>query len=361
MITNTESVTKYDLIALLNLTDEKISYVDRSYVYRAVNDAYVRTFGFPNEEIIGKKIWEILGEEIFEAIVKPKMLRAFEGEHIAYESWFDFPDAPRAYLFVRYTPIYNEAGEINGVAVTTTDITERKKLEEERAIFEKMMMDRERIAQLGDILAMIAHEWRTPLQTLNTYLMLLQDADDTQKQAILDRCEELNAYLSETIEHINDVYQNDHNGEKTKTSFLDYVNRAIGIFRYRMQKEAVSVVLNVDEQCQSDHGEIMVHLFVIFIENALDAFTQINQPNKTITINIRCSEKEAIIEILDNGEGIRANIAHALFNAGVSTKKPYGKGYGLYIARKIITDQFKGELLLVEKDDGGHFKIVLPL
>jgi len=357
MIPNHETITKDDLINLLNLTDDKISYVDQDYTYRALNKAYVDTFKLPLEQIIGKKVWEIVGENVFDTIIKPKMDKAFQGETIVYESWFDFPTAKKAYLIVRYTPIKDSLGAIVGVAVTSSDITERKKLEDERAYYDKIMIDRARNAKLGDMLAMIAHEWRTPLHTLSTYLLRLND-NPSNKKEIFDRCEELIGNLSQTIENVNLFYQNK---EIPETPLSDHIHHAISLLHYRIRKENVEIKLVLDPRCKyHNHGAILVHLFVIFIENSLDVLTLSLSDDKTVTIRTQCSPTTITIDIKDSGSGIDKSISQHIFDPGFSTKGTSENGYGLFIAKKIITESLKGEISLVRSKKGAHFRIVMP-
>lgn len=125
---NEESLNKY--AAILAASHDHMSLIDRHYIYQAVNPAYVYHFGKSAEEIIGRSIAELHGEEIFAAI-RPNIDRALEGEHINYQAWFDFPLAGRRYMDVCYEPYFLEGGRIGGMVVSSRDITERKEAEEE--------------------------------------------------------------------------------------------------------------------------------------------------------------------------------------------------------------------------------------
>lgn len=358
MIPTQDPLSKDNLLRLLNLTDDRISYVDKEYVYRAVNQTYVSTFNRPIEQIIGKKIWEVIGKAIFETTIKPKLDRAFQGEAVTYESWFEFESGERAYLIVKYIPIYDDSQEIAGVAVTASDITARKKLEDERVAYEKLLLDRERTAQLGDMLAMIAHEWRTPLHTLSTYLLRLYETESQNSFEILRRCEELIGDLSNTINEIHSFYQT----KPIETlPLIDHIRHALALMRYRMKKENVQLCLDVDERCTyTNHSAILIHLFVIFLDNALDALSMITVQPHEITIQARCDSDFLCIDIIDNGEGIADSLKHTIFDPGFSTKGVKGTGYGLYIAKKIVCDHLKGEITLIDSSKGAHFRILFP-
>jgi PAS domain S-box-containing protein len=358
-----EHISKYGLIDLINQTDDKLSLVDRDYIYRAVNQAYVRTFSRPIEEIIGKPVWDIIGRNVFETVARPYLQRALSGEEIRYEAWFDFPDAGRSYLIVRYSPALDENGEVYGVVVTSTDITERKQLEEEKLFYERSMLDQARMAQLGEMITFIAHQWRGPLNTLSSYLLRLRMTPEpsakTANEEILERCESLIEQLSLSIEDLYTIYR--PNGSANTIELRNIIDHAVTLLQYRLDSQhiAVSVEFGGTHAAASYRSEF-VQVLVVFIENAVEALTRSNQPHKQITIRVRSEDTATSVDIIDNGEGIDTAVEKTLFEAGVTTKASHEHGYGLFFARKIIAEQMGGSVRLIPGARGGHFHIVIP-
>ena len=107
-----------------------MSLVDRDYVYRVVSDEYLRACGLRRDQIEGRRVWEILGREMFDSLVKPHLDRCLAGEVVAYEAWFQHPALGRTYRTVLYLPVLDEFGAVTGVIVNSTDITKRKLAEQ---------------------------------------------------------------------------------------------------------------------------------------------------------------------------------------------------------------------------------------
>jgi PAS domain S-box-containing protein len=99
-----------------------MSFVDRDYRYRFVNDTYARYAKRPRHEIIGLTVAELLGQEAFERAVKPHLDRCFEGENVHYQAWFDVPQEGFKYMDVGYYPVYDDE-HIAGAVVNSRDIT----------------------------------------------------------------------------------------------------------------------------------------------------------------------------------------------------------------------------------------------
>jgi len=112
-----------------NTVPALISYVDRDLRYRTCNEAYLKWFGVSREDVIGKSVREILGEEAWSA-VRPHVEAGFAGETVDYEIEVNYLRAGRRWIHAVYTPHRNALGEVIGLVVMVTDITARKRAEE---------------------------------------------------------------------------------------------------------------------------------------------------------------------------------------------------------------------------------------
>ncbi|MGA0199262.1 MAG: PAS domain S-box protein, partial [Prochlorotrichaceae cyanobacterium] len=108
---------------IISTTQDLMSFVDRNYQYRLVNDAYAQRFGRSKAELIGCTPEEIIGTEMFQEVVKPHLDRCLEGEQIHYQAWFNFADQKQHYLDVLYAPYRESEGEVTGAVVSVRDFT----------------------------------------------------------------------------------------------------------------------------------------------------------------------------------------------------------------------------------------------
>jgi PAS domain S-box-containing protein len=129
---------------IVSTVSDPISYLDRNWVYRAVNETYARYAKKPRKEIIGLSVAELLGREVFVEQVKPHLDRCLAGEEVHYQAWFPVPGESARYMDVGYYPVQDDDGLVTGVVVASRDMTERKKTEE------ALMRERDLVSQVMD-------------------------------------------------------------------------------------------------------------------------------------------------------------------------------------------------------------------
>ena len=107
-----------------------ISYVDADYRYQLANRTYERWFGLAPEQIRGRHVSEVLGEDAWQA-VQPHMRQALAGEEVTYEQELPYRGSGPRWVRVTYSPDHGDSGEIRGFVVLVNDISARKQAEME--------------------------------------------------------------------------------------------------------------------------------------------------------------------------------------------------------------------------------------
>ena len=115
----------------LEASDEMVTVLDRHYIFRMVNDAYLKRRRTAREKIIGTSIIDAIGEDAFHAI-KPHLDACFQGEAVEYEMVKESKSLGRRHLLVRYNPARSDSGRIDRVVSVIKDITAVKRAEEDR-------------------------------------------------------------------------------------------------------------------------------------------------------------------------------------------------------------------------------------
>jgi len=111
---------------IVSATSDGIAFVDRNYVYQAVNQPYLDRHQKTADQIIGHAVVELVGEATFEQVIKPRLDAALAGGPVHHHSWFTYPELGRRFLETIYTPYQEPDGSISGVVVTIRDETDRK-------------------------------------------------------------------------------------------------------------------------------------------------------------------------------------------------------------------------------------------
>ena len=107
-------------------SEELISAVNRQYDYSLVNEAFLRYHCLNRDQVIGRNIVEIIGEEIFESIIKPNAERCFKGEPVDFEMKHYYPEYGERYMQMSNYPLKNNDGEMTGMVVVARDVTVSK-------------------------------------------------------------------------------------------------------------------------------------------------------------------------------------------------------------------------------------------
>ena len=136
--------------SVIESSNDLVSLVDRNFVYRIVNSTYLDYFQVKKQDIEGKHVADLLGTDAFEKIIKPRMLKSLAGEVVQYDEWFEFAAGNRRYMHVSYYPQRAADGTIDGVAVSSSDITEIKLAEQALNRNEERLKEAQRIASFGN-------------------------------------------------------------------------------------------------------------------------------------------------------------------------------------------------------------------
>jgi len=144
--------------AMLNALPAMVGYWDSDLRNRMANDAYIEYFGMSPQEIRGKHIEEVLGHDLYEKN-RPYVEGALAGKPQLFDREIPIPSGEVRYTQASYIPDLVD-GEVRGFFVLVTDITERRRIEEEVEHSRARLAEAERLARLG------SWEWDIPNKRL---------------------------------------------------------------------------------------------------------------------------------------------------------------------------------------------------
>jgi signal transduction histidine kinase len=255
------------------------------------------------------------------------------------------------------------------VTQTTQELAEKNEalLEEIRINKEKdkQLLQQSRLAQMGEMIAMIAHQWRQPLAAISSASLVLRmkaEKGDLNKEHIIKKTEDILDYsqhLSSTIDDFRDFFK--PTKEKVRTNFISLVESALNIIGTSLDNHGITIIRDFNSTSTfSSYSNELKQVILNLIKNAEDIMLENEVDNPTIEISIYNDMDSIVLEIKDNGGGIPEDIFDLIFDPYFSTKdNQNGTGLGLYMSKTIIEEHCKGQLSVKNSDKGAVFKIVL--
>ena len=244
---------------------------------------------------------------------------------------------------------------------------ERRVSEEVKAHREKenMMIQQAKMAAMGDMISMIAHQWRQPLNQMSYVFMNIEGAyeyDELTQKYLDDKLKEgtqLLEFMSHTINDFRDFFRPDKEREKV------YINEVLDSAISLIQKslDVHNITLEKSFTCKTPiliYRNELVQVILNLIKNAKDVLVERAVESPIIVVELRESSNEVVIDISDNGGGVDSELVEKIFDPYFSTKsKSNGTGLGLYMSKMIIQEHFNATLVLKNSEAGACFEIRL--
>lgn len=239
---------------------------------------------------------------------------------------------------------------------------QRQEIKEKNAI----LFHQSRHAAMGEMISMIAHQWRQPLNTLaiiiqNLYFQhKLGQWDNESFEQSHDQFNEHLQYMSKTIDDFRNYYKNDET--KRPENIGEIVELALRLCDVFLKYAKIKIILTVstDKMGYLSKNEL-IQVLMNLIKNAHDAIVERGISTGEIIINVEGANNAITISVCDNAGGISTSISDKIFEPYFSTKSENGTGLGLYMSKSIIEDHFKGTLTFQNIDSGSCFIITLPI
>ena len=285
----------------------------------------------------GKPLEEVeLPREFRDAVVSAHAARSIINRREL--SWGD-GDAHSVGLSM--TPLFAEDGRFLGSLTLFTDLREVRTLE-------TRVRDLETLAQLGEMSAGIAHEFRNSLSTISGYLRLAQK--ETLPQTAGNRVKEAEREASSLAGTVGALlnFAKPMHPEFEEVDLLEIARTVAD--RMRDGSAAIPVEVRGGATMVMGDRRLLDRVVENVVRNAIEATTMKEGESRPVEVVVS-EDHQAIVRVIDHGPGIDPAVAARLFLPFQSTK-PTGLGLGLALARKIVL-LHGGDLTLTSSPDGG--------
>ena len=367
---------------LFNSSGVGIFIVDKNRKILEANEALCKMFGYSYEELINQSAEYLhVSNERYQNFAKIAFNKVLNNEPLNLE--YEFKRKDGIHFWVR---IAGDSMDSNReVLWTVTDITQRVEVEKEIKYLntklnieikqqlsvlrekDRQLQYQARLAKMGEMLSMIAHQWRQPLTAISattSYMFGKLVVDEFNKDEFIDELQHIEDYskhLSKTIDDFRNFFK--PNKQKEDTTLEAIINTTLAIVNPLLSNNNVSV--KIDYRCNeminsyaNEIGQVVLNL----IKNAEDVLVEKKIQNPTINIKTYKKNNNAVFEISDNGGGIPNKIIDRIFDQYFTTKTTQdGTGVGLCMSKTIIEDNCKGTLNVKNEEKGALFIVSIPL
>ena len=349
------------LESIVNDSADVIFSLDTERRVRSWNRAAEQVFGWRADEILGKS---------FTLLVPPELLAAGELDRIDREvqcsGRYHFEtvrlakDGRRVPVEVSVSLLRDPQGNTLGRSAILRDITERKRLEEEK-------LRAERLAVIGAMSARLAHEIRNPLSSILLNVELVRDEIETLTKNNAATGDESRALLTSLdsevrrIQRVTEDYLKFASMPKPQRDTIqinDVLSQGLAFMESLFGAMEVVVSMHLDPKLpavNADEGQLWQAILNL-VRNALEAMPQ----GGTLTVRTERREGRAVVTISDTGKGMSEEERQQIFKPFFSTKAG-GTGLGLPLTQQIVTEHGGTIHCASAPERGTTFVIELPV
>ncbi|MDV6237061.1 PAS domain S-box protein [Leptospira ellisii] len=231
---------------------------------------------------------------------------------------------------------------------------------------EKTMIVRSRLADMGEMIGNIAHQWRQPLNAIG---LLVQDVDYVFASGGLDekylsqntkKIMELLEQMSATIDDFRNYFR--PNKTKERFSLKTVINKTISLIGESLKNQNIRIYFEPEEDYEvfgfpNEFSQVILNV----LGNSRDAISENKPGDPEIRAEIRKEGDLKVVLLSDNGGGIAPEILEKLFQPYFTTKdQGKGTGIGLYMSKSIIENNMGGRIQARNYGGGALIRIELP-
>lgn len=388
----TIGIFKFDLFKLAPIALQKI--VDRisdGYVVLSddnaiidFNQTFLNTFQLKAETLRSNNFIDFLEDRETNKSTISKIERSIQkanttNETISFEQHFS---EIKKYFKIEITPINSENSSL-GTLFLFKDITQHKEDMQTIKNNQEILMERERLAGLGQLIGGIAHNLKTPIMSIAGAVQGLENLIHEYEESIDDPLvnsqdhhdiakdmEEWIPKIRAHLEYMSDIITTVKgqavalvNNEDDSFTVGELIKRVNILMKHELKNAYIymNVLMKIDEN-QTLKGDVnsLVQVVNNIISNAIQAYD--GKHDQNIELEITKKGNDVIFSITDFAGGLPKEVQDKLFKEMITTKGKNGTGLGLYMSYSNIKAHFGGDITYeTENGKGTTFNIIIPI
>jgi signal transduction histidine kinase len=230
-----------------------------------------------------------------------------------------------------------------------------------------ILYNQSKSAQMGEMLSMIAHQWRQPLNSISIAsinLEIKQESGELSSEEFLKYTtfiQDQSQNMSKVIDDFMNFFKPDQ--ESVSFVFDEMIDDLRSLMGIQLKNRNIDLVCSTkgDTHLVGSKKEL-VHILINLIANARDAYEQSPKDIQTIEVQMdNTQDDKTVILVTDHAGGISNGIIDRIFDPYFTTKdQGKGTGIGLYMSRKIVNEVIHGSLEIINCNDGACCTLTIP-
>ena len=206
---------------------------------------------------------------------------------------------------------------------------------------DQLLHEQSKMAQMGEMLENIAHQWRQPLSVITTVTSATKFQREFGNKNEEDLNKNLNLilnsanHLSDTINDFRDFYKKDR--KANYFSLNKAIEKSTSLLISQLKNRDIKIINDIKEIQVFGYKNEIIQVFMNLFKNAIDELDKIENEEKLIIIHMEMENNQLILTFQDNAGGIKDNIINNIFDKHFTTKEnKNGTGIGLYMSKLMI-------------------------
>lgn len=372
------------LRTVVNRMSDSYIILNENYVVTDFNNTFLNTFKLKDENIRDKNIIKFLehhqdyGVNITEF---KQYLNSVKGrtETVSFEQGI----LPFNKFFTVEINNIMDKNNFLGILILFKDITQHKQDIQTIQNNQDMLMEKERLASLGQLIGGISHNLKTPIMSIsgaaegltdliNEYDASIGDPEVTNNDhhAIANDMREwitkihsYTSYMSDIITAVKGQAVNLSENENNTFTVDELFKRVNILMKHEISNASLTLTLDVQVPSATTLvGDInsLVQVINNLITNAIQSYN--GRKGEEIKVLAQKLDNNLIISVIDHGCGMTKEVQDKLFNTMITTKGKNGTGLGMFMSYSTIKGHFNGDITFeTEVNKGTTFNVILPL
>ncbi|MBF0319251.1 MAG: PAS domain S-box protein [Nitrospirae bacterium] len=355
--------------ALMENASDSIVITDAEGNLLDANKKTVELLGYSKSELIYMKITDIHPQDELERVLAAFQESVGKEFHHFIETKVLRKDSTTISVEISASQIV-----INGKILMQgifRDITERKLTQERLHRQEQMLIHQSKMAAMGEMIGLIAHQWRQPLNAIGLMVQDIKESydygelDEKYIKYVVDTTMDQVNFMSKTIDDFRNFIK--PSKEKVRFDVISTIERLISMFALLYKKSGIGISIKAGhdtmlftEGYPNEFNQVILNI----LNNSRDAIIdrrkkELLTDEGIIVINCYREDTTLKVEISDNGGGISEEVIDKIFESYFTTKADSGTGIGLYLSKVIIEDNLGGKIYVKNTGSGSAFTIEL--